>query len=444
MLVVGLLTNHLCLAYCQVFLVDPTMPISDEPPAASQQIKGAAIAWDDGGPPAGNLVKVRVRGEVLGHLLGRGNTWAVYSGDLVIPTRLIPAKLPGPIQTEDLDFEIVESPDSPSLKVEIDRGEEPSPLNRLAISFATSSYLGVVEVMCSTNQMDYRQAGNPKLVFQKISGGRILRLGELQVEVGAKRYLRLSMPIPASGGIQGIQGWFDPQTKLAAYKVQATLGPMRQGTQTSESVWPIFMKPDNLPIAKIKVIADTVGTVRQMHIAILDGASLGPRVGKGITWAGQLEKGQHKLANKWITLTGEPQSGPWAIVVDDDAAKPLQLSGVEVYLLEHWLVFEMPWGLGDEPQLWQVNGTVEESIALKPPQANLEDAAIVGTIIEWNLAKQPTLEPSLSRNWINRPLDYAKRGGWQVRVYAYLALALALLIIGGTMLRRELRNQHPG
>lgn len=409
--------------------------------ASSSGFEGASISWEETPPAPGTVVKLKVRGETLAYLLREGATWELVSGETRLAAQLVSASLPEQISKQDYSLLATETGGGKTLQLEIDRGDGPLPLNRLEIQFAASSYFGKATVLTSADQENYRIVGRPQVVFQEISGGQVYRLGELKLDQNLERYLRIELPKPASGTVQTVKGWFVADHKLVAYKAQAALGPMREGQGPGESVWPILMNPGNLPIAKLKVLADAPGELRRMHLATMDGTSIGAQVGGAIIWASNLTQGSKIIANKWMSITGEPASGPFAIVVSGDAS-PLQLSGVEVYLLEHWLLFEMPEDGG--LQLWQTRVDGSSTMPPDSPPLNIQNVEFAGTITDWDTPRPPQADKKPSRNWISQPPGFATNGGWQAKMYSYLALALVLCITGVVLLRRELRGRQQG
>ena len=355
--VIRRLCTGLVVALGAVILV-LAVPAASQDAAAPQDdapgtVRGGRVNWLLDTPP-GDTAWVRVRGEALSALLSAGDDWHVTVDGEPAPASLcLPEPQPSP-EHSALDILWQKETADGTLQVLLDRGGDPPEIDRLMLYFAAATVLSAVQVEYSPDNEVFTPAARWQVVCQRLDSG-VMRLATITVSPAGARYLRLNVAGAADVRLDRAEAWSEPPPPWHMYEVEAGLGPMYDAAIPGEHLWPLLLPDDGLPLAKLKVLAESPGTMRRVR-AVRTGADGMPRenVSEAV-WADRLQAGsmagRHTRSEKWVYLHGT--SGGelgWAVAVDDGENPALQLTGVQVYAAEVELGIALPRdGVGVDP-----------------------------------------------------------------------------------------------
>ncbi|MBN2081080.1 hypothetical protein JW859_02615 [bacterium] len=400
--------------------------------AAPTAIRGATLTTAEEPVAAGELARVRVRGEVLAALTSPDCQWQLKADGVALPATFVTPEPPGDLATSKLDAIAESEPGSAERWAVLDLGEPVPPLNRVELRFASPSVKGVARLELSADQQDYTPWGEAQVVWQEISEGEINRITTLSLPQPDRRYLRVRVN-GINAPLTEVEGWSEPDDPREVYLLEAVPGAMRPGPEPGEHLWPLLLAENSAELVKLKVLADAPGEVRTMRVVRMHGENhAASTAGEGL-WADRLAAGELTRSEKWINVgsrAGDPRS--WGLIVVDGESPALQVTGIQAYAAEYWLYFTMPEGEAPRIELWLESAPADLAAG---PEPDAEAAGLAGGFSELDLLR-PVAEPvgnPYGLDWLDRLSPLLERWG---RFSAYLLGGLVLLIISLLLLRR--------
>lgn len=296
---------------------------------SGQPAAGALVEWRGPPPSAGELVKVRVRDEVLAEILG-GAQWRLVAGDSEIAARLAEPQLPGAPVLEQLEILRQESDAEGRSTAVVDRGEPPVVLDHLRLQFVAAEMLCAVSIAVSADDAEYERVGGRQVVLQRVEGGSVTRVADVACDAGSARYLRLTFAGAAGVILSKVEGWLSPTQAAEPYELAVSLGPMADGDAPGEHVWPLLLADNRVPLLKVKVLASAAGELRRMRLVRLGLDGRPETTVSEAVWTDALGAAGVTRSEKWIAVSAEGgDARPWGLVVEDGAAAALGVSGIQ-------------------------------------------------------------------------------------------------------------------
>jgi len=396
---------------------------------SDQQPSGAWVEWRESLPAAGELVKVRLRGDVLAQILG-GAQWRLAAGESEIAAWLADSQLPGAPVLERLEILREESDADGRTTAVLDRGAPPVALDHLRLQFVAAEMLCAVSIAASADDLDYEPVSGAQVVLQRVAGGQVTRLADVACDVGEARYLKLSFAGAAGVILSKVEGWMSPTQAPEPYELSVGLGPMADAETPGEHVWPLLLADSRVPLLKLKVLAEAPGELRRMRVVRLGRDGQPETTVSEAVWVDTLTAAGIARSEKWIEVNAEGgDARPWGLVVEDGPAETLAVSGVQAYSAETWLCFAMP--EDSEITLWLGEPA---AVSLDPALADPQAAVYAGEVTTLSEVPVEVIESVAGGGgWgdlLTRLLD---RWG---RLAAFTLGGLIAIILGLVLLRR--------
>jgi len=387
---------------------------------------GATVRFDPAAPPAGTLVKVRVRGEALTRLLAPGSSWELLSGTAPVPARLVMPQAPDPAEHALLNIaKRTPLPDG-RLEVLLDRGTQPPALNRLQPLFSGNQVLASVRVDASLDGVSFASAGQEQLVYLALRDSELLLLCDIECTIQQQRYVRLTFSGLAGATVERIEAWLQPPATAETYEVAAALGAMQPTALAGEHLWPVVLPDDRLPLSSIDVLANAPSQVRAIRVVRLDQALAPVRAEQLAVWADSLQLGALTRSANSVQLRATSDLQPWGIAVKDGTLPTLQLTAVRAHVAEVWLCFA---SVGAQPVvLWFSEVSQPVSAAALNPQ----QAVAVGEVSALDVYASP---PRPAQTGTLPQLPPSLLAWW--RFDAYVASGCIALLLGLLLLQRR-------
>jgi hypothetical protein len=405
----------------------------------ARTVKGANVDWSsqpgsDRMPANGETVRLRVRGEVLAELMQNSDNWRLLADGKELPAMLmLPAAGEQPTETA---LTIIEQSDASQddLVAVLDRGEWADPINKLRISIVAAEFRAVTFIAVSTDNKEFQPVGKPQVVAQQFTPVGVLRLLALDCAVEDERYIRLTLTGMGGSSLEDVQAWCRQERTFSMYELPATLGAM-QTLGEGEHMWPLMLGEPDLPLAKVKVLADAPGEMRLMRIVRLGEHGQVMSTVATVTWADAVAVSDITRTEKWIELPGLDANSSWGIVVEEPGQDALQLTGVQAYVAEGALYFAMP----DEGQveLWLEPPALPR---LELAEDELRIAQVTGMLSALDLEQVPSVVGDRAGDapfydWLTPVM--ARWGG----IAGYSLVGLLCIIIGLVFVRGRNRER---
>ena len=412
---------------------EPPAPPAETPALleTSTELGGpAAVEWIENAPPAGELVKVRLRGEALAALLAKGATWRLSAGGKELEAAIVYPPLAASSSIHSLTFTGQSAAPGGDLVVTLDRGATPPPVNRIKIELLTPMFTGRVSIAASSDGQVYASAGKDQVIHRELRDGWFLEINELRCDPGARRFIRLTIAGAAEVPILHASAWFVEEAWRDAYETPAALGPMRDGPLAGDHLWPLILEHYAIPIFKLKVLADAQGDVRSIRIVRLNEEFEIIGGEKSFLWVGDLESGGISRSDKYIELSVIPWAQRRGLVVVDGDLPPLRLTGVQAYAAEVWLWFVRPQQDPVELQMGLPGGKAPSLASV-----SFDDAAFAGEISQLStFVAAPTAQPGFPAQFLQPVMEPVQR--WW-RLAAYSVGGLVMLLTGLSLVRQR-------
>ena len=351
-------------------------------------VRGGKVSWlIPQGPDAPACV--RVRGDALSGLLTAGEDWAVTCAGEELPASLHPPLPLDPQTHHTLELLWQKETADGALQALLDRGADPPEIDRLKLFFAAVEVTCGVQVEYSTDRETYTASARGQAVCQRLATG-VVRLSTVTIAPADKRYIRLTMPGASNTRLDRAEAWAEPVLPWRMYQLDAGVGPMHDGVPPGEHIWPLLLPDNRVPLAKLKVIADSPGTMRRLRI-VRTGPDGQPRstVTEAV-WADriQVRTGDTKLTRteKWVFLPGQVSGDEgWAVVVEDGDTAALQVTEIQAYAADVELCFTTS-DAQAPVELWleASAGAEPHTVYSLPPTAR-----VTGEVQALNLHREP-------------------------------------------------------
>jgi hypothetical protein len=418
-----------------VFIIGVAALICGSAPA-ERQMSAAKLKWQ--GPPAaaGEVLKARLSFVLVQQLARPGTTWVLRAGADAVPAGLAGVTAATIAPSIDLPFTQYNDLNSKELVLLVDRGAKPQPINSLHLELLAPSLKCTARIAASDDSHGQAAGGAEQLLYQEITGGRILALTDLNVNPAQHRWLRITLKDAQLAEVKKITAQnLTPPPVLR--ETLAVLGDEIAGKEAGTRIWPVAFGDQQGQISKLEFTADTPGAVCEIALAILDAQQQPLRTIASGIWADRLQCGATQRSAYNLPVTGLDPQGRYGLVVRA-GNQPVTFTSAKAYVQDAWIVFAAP--ASTELTLWlnPNERTLSEHERFDAAQARA--VGEFGALMSYAMPGRATPKHSL----LPEPLQAAQAGfiRWW-RVAAYAAGALVLLLAAVLLLRARVAECDP-
>lgn len=384
-------------------------------------------------PDAGTPVRIRLRGEALTYVLENPAAWSLLGSQGEVPASLV---MPAPA-VSDTSFALgISNPGKPQDAdriVILDRGENPQPLDFLAIEFNTPYLLTTVFPSAGPTRDQFPQRGIEQVVLQKVTDRGVLRMTEIRFSpLLVNRYIRLLIRNGADHAVDSVNGRSEVQlTDL--YEVPVAFGAMRSLPFGQGSMWPLILPTAAMPLRKLKMVCDAPGEYRQVRLVRIDQDQHELSQEAEFVFADSVTANGISVTQNYLLAAGSSSGQPLALVIEDGNGTVLPLQSVKAYAAEIYIAFD--WPASGQPVL-----SSQASRQLMATAPTNSESLLLGTYTtvempEAVIADQPQAATKKSSQWsqlnLQKYIPEFKPGfGIYVSAAALLLLAgLGMLLV---------------